>query len=55
LHAVLLDISGAGLFALVDSVWGHFGHDISVLKQLITFFIEMIILADEMSRKLVLY
>ena len=28
---------GLGRFGLAVSVWGHFGHDISVHKQLITF------------------
>jgi len=32
-----------GHFGLVVSGWGHFGHDISVYKQLITLFIEIII------------
>jgi len=33
----LVVVSGTGLFGLAVSVWGHFGHDISAHKQLITF------------------
>jgi len=32
-----IEFIGTGLFGLAVSVWGHFGHDISLHKQIITF------------------